>query len=64
MSELAGMSGSDAVAVKVKRTFSTISELPIGSSTGARLTSLTVIVTTSESLSTGRPLSSTITVTL
>ena len=53
-----------AVAVNVKRLPSLTVRLPIAASTGATLTSFTVIVIVSESLSAGEPLSVTRTVTL
>src|SRR5437899_1271467 len=59
----AGMSGSVALAAKVRRVFSFTDCDPIGASTGALLTSLTTIVIVSKSLNAGEPLSVTRTVT-
>src|SRR5947207_11793 len=59
----AGMSGSVALAVKVRRVFSFTDCDPIGASTGALLTSLTTILIVSKSLNAGEPLSVTRTVT-
>ena len=53
-----------AVAVKVSKLPSLTVLLPIAASTGATLTSLTVMVIVSKSLSAGEPLSVTRTVTL
>ena len=61
---LAGRSASVAVAVNVSRLPSLTDLLPIAASTGATLTSLTVMLIVSKSLSAGEPLSVTRTVTL
>ena len=53
-----------AVAVKVSRLPSLTDLLPIAASTGATLTSFTVMLIVSKSLSAGEPLSVTRTVTL
>ena len=61
---MAGRSASVAVAVNVSRLPSLTVLFPIAASTGATLTSLTVMLIVSESLSAGEPLSVTRTVTL
>ena len=58
------VSGSEAVTVNCKSAPSSTALAPIGSSTGARLISFTVIVIASESLSVGVPSSVTVNVTL